>query len=130
MTVVFDSSVWVSALEFRGIPSRAIEYAAVNDDIVLCSGIEDETVDILWEKFGREPADTRFRLGVLLKRSRRVVVTGLIKGICRDPNDDFILECAVVGGADLIVTGDKDLLSLARYENIRIVTARQDLDAA
>lgn len=102
----------------------------MNDDIVLCSGIEDETVDILWEKFGREPADTRFRLGVLLKRSRRVVITGLIKGICRDPNDDFILECAVVGGADLIVTGDKDLLSLARYENIRIVTARQDLDAA
>lgn len=128
MTIVFDSSIWISALEFRGLPSKAIEYAAVAEEIVTCSGIEDETTEILKEKFGREPADTKFRLSVLLKGSRRVEITGLVLGVCRDPNDDFILECAVVGRADLIVTGDKDLLSLGEYEGVRIVTARQYLE--
>jgi len=49
-------------------------------------------------------------------------------GICRDPKDDFILECAQTGNADLIVTGDKDLLSLKSFGSIQIVTPRQYLD--
>ncbi len=130
MIVVFDSSVWTSALEFRGLPSKAVEHAAVAEDIVICAGIEDETTEILKEKFGREPADTRFRLAVLLKGSRRVEIAGLVRGVCRDPNDDFILECAVLGEADLNVTGDKDLLSLGEYKGVRIVAARQYLEMA
>jgi predicted nucleic acid-binding protein len=118
VTVVFDSSIWISALEFRGLLSKAVEHAAVAEEIVICSGIEDEITEIMKEKFGREPVDTRFRLSVLLM------------GVCRDPNDDFILECAVVSRADVIVTGDKDLLSLGEYEGIRIVTARQYLEMA
>jgi predicted nucleic acid-binding protein len=42
---------------------------------------------------------------------------------CRDPDDDHVLACAVAAGADLIVSGDNDLLSLHTYENIPIVTA-------
>jgi predicted nucleic acid-binding protein len=55
-------------------------------------------------------------------------VPGILSGVCRDPKDDFILECAVLGNADVIVTGDKDLLALGEYEGIRIVTPRQYLD--
>ncbi len=55
-------------------------------------------------------------------------VTGALTGICRDPNDDFILECALIGDADLIVTGDKDLLSIGVYKAIRIVTPGEYLD--
>jgi putative PIN family toxin of toxin-antitoxin system len=130
VTVVFDSSIWISALEFRGLLSKAVEHAAVAEEIVICSGIEDEITEIMKEKFGREPVDTRFRLSVLLKGSWKVEITGLVLGVCRDPNDDFILECAVVSRADVIVTGDKDLLSLGEYEGIRIVTARQYLEMA
>ena len=60
----------------------------------------------------------------------RVIVTGKLSGICRDPKDDFILECAETGKADLIVTGDKDLLSLKTYGAINIFTPRQYLDNA
>jgi len=42
--------------------------------------------------------------------------------VCRDPRDDKFLEAAVHGGADLIVTGDRDLLALDPFERIRIVT--------
>jgi predicted nucleic acid-binding protein len=55
-------------------------------------------------------------------------VVGSVKNICRDPNDDMVLECAVRAGAKAIVTGDKDLLTLGEYEGIRIVTPRTFLD--
>ena len=47
-----------------------------------------------------------------------------------DPDDDRVLECAVKGNADYIVTGDRHLLKLASYQVIAIVTVRQFLDAA
>jgi len=70
----------------------------------------------------------RAQLKMMLEDAIRVTITGSITGICRDPNDDFILECAVTGNADLIVTGDKDLLSLKSFRGIHLVTPRQYLD--
>jgi putative PIN family toxin of toxin-antitoxin system len=42
---------------------------------------------------------------------------------CRDPNDDKFLDVAVNGGADVLITGDADLLALNPYEGIPILTA-------
>jgi predicted nucleic acid-binding protein len=42
--------------------------------------------------------------------------------ICRDPKDDMFLECAALAGADVLVTGDKDLLSLGTYGSTKIIT--------
>jgi len=51
----------------------------------------------------------------------RVELSGNLRA-CRDPNDDMILECAVVSGAQVIITGDKDLLVLSPYRGTRILT--------
>jgi len=45
--------------------------------------------------------------------------------VVRDPKDRAVLECAVGGNADFIVSGDRDLLVLAAYQNIVILTAEQ-----
>jgi len=45
-----------------------------------------------------------------------------IAGVVRDPGDDMVLACAVAGHADLIVSRDKDLLSLGRFSGIAIIT--------
>jgi uncharacterized protein len=50
--------------------------------------------------------------------------TPLGKRVCRDPDDDWVLATAVAGEADVIVTGDKDLLVLKRHQGIPIVTPR------
>ncbi len=47
---------------------------------------------------------------------------------CRDPKDNKFLELAVAGNADCIVTGDKDLLVLDPFRNIRIITPKEFLD--
>jgi predicted nucleic acid-binding protein len=56
------------------------------------------------------------------------VPSGSLLPVSRDPDDDHVLAAAVVGEADCIVTGDKDLLVLDPYEGIRIVTPREFLD--
>lgn len=48
--------------------------------------------------------------------------------VCRDPKDNKVLECAVAGNADFIITGDKDLLSLVAYKGISIVTPKQFME--
>ena len=45
--------------------------------------------------------------------------------ILRDPDDDHVLACALAAQADLIVSGDADLLVLEQFQGIRIVTAAQ-----
>jgi putative PIN family toxin of toxin-antitoxin system len=128
--VVFDSGVWISAIARRGVPLAAILRGLEVDSVLTCTELEDEVVRIMNEKFGVNTGEIRQRLGKLLEKSVRIEVTGRISGICRDPKDDFILECAESGGADLIVTGDKDLLSLTTHRKIQIVTPRQYLDRA
>ena len=47
----------------------------------------------------------------------------------KDEPDNRILECAVAGRTEIIVTGDKARLALKRYENIRVLTLRGFLDS-
>jgi predicted nucleic acid-binding protein len=54
----------------------------------------------------------------------------VIKAIVEDPDDDRVLECAVGGLADVIVTGDKDLLRLGEFRGIRITPVGDFLERA
>jgi len=54
-----------------------------------------------------------------------VVAPPLPQPVCRDPDDDAVLACALAAQVDLIVSGDADLLVLEQFEGIRIVTPAQ-----
>jgi uncharacterized protein len=126
--VVFDSSIWISAIKYGGTPLAAILRALDVDSIATCDELEDEVVRVASEKFHIPATDVREQLSHLLIRAARVAIIGKVSGVCRDPNDDFILECALTAHSDMIITGDKDLLSLKSFGAIRIVTPRQYLD--
>lgn len=52
-----------------------------------------------------------------------LVVPASVPRICRDPDDDHVIACAIAARADIIVSGDRDLLDLKRHGDIRIVSA-------
>jgi putative PIN family toxin of toxin-antitoxin system len=57
----------------------------------------------------------------MLRRAIRVNLSGTLR-VCRDPDDDKFLECAERARADLLITGDKDLLTLRTHGRTRILT--------
>ena len=131
MIVVIDTNVWISALQFakhRGTPTLAIEKAMSEDVIATCDEIDAEIVRVLTEKFSWEQHRATSALQSILTRSIRRKILGTVK-VCRDPGDDMFLECAALAKADLLVAGDKDLLTLGAHEGTRILTPSAYLKA-
>ncbi|MEW6681830.1 MAG: putative toxin-antitoxin system toxin component, PIN family [Nitrospirota bacterium] len=68
------------------------------------------------------------RFLTLLRIDSLQVVGNVQEPVCRDPDDDAILVCAVEGHGRYLITGDHDLLVLKEYRGIRILTARHYLE--
>ena len=77
---------------------------------------------------GWQKARASASLALYLREALNVAITGNLHGICRDPKDDMVFECAVNASAEIIVSGDKDLLSVQIYRGTRVLTARQYVD--
>jgi putative PIN family toxin of toxin-antitoxin system len=135
--VVFDSNIYISGLVFGGIPARLLVLAVEAAAFVLCVSrtVREEVRDTLREKFAWTEDDIVAGCEPLWEAAESVETTTALAIIAADPDDDRILECAVDGRAEIIVTGDDHLLSLNRspqpppIDRIRIMTPRQFLDA-
>ena len=129
MIVVFDTNVTVSALQFaarQGTPTRALEKAVNEETIATSDEIDAELFRILTEKFNWTQQRVTAALKRMLERSIRVILHGTVH-LCRDPADDMFLECAERAHADLIITGDKDLLAVKSHKHTKIVTTAEYL---
>jgi putative PIN family toxin of toxin-antitoxin system len=126
--VVLDSGIWISAMHFGGTPLRALERALAVDQLAYCDEIRTEVIRVLTDKLGWEKTRATTSLRLYLRGALRTMVKGELHGVCRDPNDDMVFECAVTARARVIVSGDKDLLTVKDYRNIRILSARQYVD--
>jgi putative PIN family toxin of toxin-antitoxin system len=125
MRVVADSNVYISAAAFGGVPLLVLHCAERGEiELYASAAIQEEVHRVLREKMHWLPARIAeafapiWELAHFVKPKREVHVS-------RDEADNRILECAVAGDAEMIVTGDRDLLDLSEYEGIRIVTPRQ-----
>ncbi len=126
--VVFDTNILVSALVFTGGRGEAALRRIIDqvDILILSRPIVAELLDVLARKFARDAEELAHvavfvtELGELVSPKRRLRIVD-------DDPDNRILECAVAGHADAVVTGDKDLLALRTYGKIRIVTLREYL---
>jgi uncharacterized protein len=124
MIVVIDTSVWVSALQFGSrhtAPVRAVELAMRVDTLATAPQLDTEIRRILQQKFQWSIEDAERLVGAYFKSAIRVELASTLH-VCRAPNDDMVLECALLAGAQAIVAGDKDLLVLESFRGIRIVT--------
>lgn len=130
MIVVVDSGVWVSAIQFGGTPKAAIQAAYENGRICACSEILSEVSRILAEKFDIAPQRTLHWMRDYLGADGSIPIPASIPKVCRDPDDDMVLACAVAAGASAIISGDKDLLVLNPFGNIRILSPAEYLHLA
>ena len=122
---VFDTNILLSAIGWRGSPFHCVEAARSGAVAgVICREILDELAEKLRARLRFSGAEVADAIADLLTFLRFVAISGSLKLVTSDPDDDKIVECAVVAGATHIVTGDRrHLLPLDGYHGIRIVTA-------
>jgi putative PIN family toxin of toxin-antitoxin system len=123
--VVFDTNVVISGLLSKtSTPAQALELAILRDEIVATTATLGELMTkLLSPKFDRYVSRER-RDTLLLRLAPLVEVVEVVHLVraSRDPKDDKFLEAAVNGRADVLVTGDRDLLDLHPFRGIAILT--------
>jgi putative PIN family toxin of toxin-antitoxin system len=123
---VVDTNVLVSAFLWQGTPGRVIELAGEKEvQLVTSRTLLDELAATLAKKkLARHVAATGLTAEQMLISYRRiatlVTVRPLDAQVSRDADDDAVLACAVAARADLVVSGDDDLLSLESFMGIPI----------
>ncbi len=126
MKIVIDTNVLISGVFFGGFPRKIIS-SIVGRKLIAYATIEiiDEYEETVQEMIERKQGHIdRSILTPLISALEIIEPISDIK-ISRDPDDDKFIGCAKDAHALYIVSGDKDLLVLEKYENISIVTARE-----
>lgn len=131
MRALLDANVLISAaIRPSGTPGLIISALLERDafELVLSPSIVTEVEEALklpkLRRYIGDPDEAVLWLADLGALADLANDTGRAKGVCRDPDDDAVVSAAVEGRAEVIVTGDADLLALEEYEGIEIVTPR------
>lgn len=123
MRIVLDTNVMVSALLFGGYPERVF-LAGLRGEVKLLTAraLLRELERVLTEKFKLGMRLVKDTLDLIETLAEIIEATSQLN-VIEHPNDDNrVLECAVDGNADFIVTGDtKHILPLKAYKGIKIL---------
>ena len=128
MRVVFDTNIFISALVIPGsLAEKAIlKIIEEKDSLLISTDIIDEVLSVLSSKFGRDREELSHVAVVLSEIAELVKPTRRVK-VFKDDPDNRILECAIYGEANLLVTGDKEILQLREYKGVKIMSLREYL---
>ena len=125
MRSVVDTNVFVSAVMFpHSTPRQAVDRALDRDVLLRSQPTMNELRDVLARsQFDRyvEPEERELFLAEIESVAEPVPIIQLVRE-CRDPRDDKFLEVALNGRADVIVTGDADLLTMHPWRGVGILS--------
>lgn len=128
MRAVFDTNIYISAFVF---PNSSAEKALLrciegNHQLLISKPIIEETLGILARKFSRD-RENLAKTAIFLDEISETITAEKTINIIDDEPDNRILECAVAGQADAIITGDKAMLKLSSFDEIAIISLRSYL---
>jgi putative PIN family toxin of toxin-antitoxin system len=129
MRVVLDTNILVSALLWRGAPYRCLlAVQAGLADLVISPPILEELRTVLVTKFRHTARDADEAIGLIQTAADVVEISGQLRVVPDDPDDDKFVETAQAGRAERIVSGDRHLLALGSAAGVPVITAREFLD--
>jgi uncharacterized protein len=126
---VFDSNILISALVFPGKQAEKaiLRIIGGRDQLLISRPIVDKVLEVLTKKLARDVEELA-RVAVLLAD-----LADMVRPRCRvrvkDEADNRILECAIAGDANVIVTGDQAMLELGVFEDVRLLSLRGHLES-
>lgn len=132
MRVVLDTNVLISALLFTGISSELVSlWQEGRLTALLSREILDEYLRVLaYPKFQLSETEIKALIEEDLLPFVQVIKPGIrVRVVKRDPSDNKFLECAVAGKANVLISGDKELLAIRHYRQVRIQTPSRFLEA-
>lgn len=124
--VVLDTNIYISATFWTGKPYVIVQKAIEQDLAVFVSDdIIQELRKVLARDFSISKSEIEEMVKSILLFTHMLNPKKKLSAIKDDPDDDRILECALAGNADCIVTQDNHLLKLKEFQNITILTPQE-----
>jgi putative PIN family toxin of toxin-antitoxin system len=125
MKAVLDTNIIISALFWGGAPRRIVDLAAERRfQAVTCPELLQELAAVLSDDFGVPRERVAMVVRDVVSYSEVTIIASPATVPLRDPNDYPVVACAIGAGADFIITGDHDLLSLKETHGVRVVSPR------
>jgi len=130
--IIIDTNLWISFLISREYQKMDFLFSSGKICLLFSERLLVEFISVA----GREKFRKYFtkndmdELLMKMKKVAKIVRTTTVQTQCRDPKDNFLLELAVDGKADYLITGDHDLLELKAVNNTKIVTIRDFFKSA
>lgn len=127
MKIVLDTNVLISAIFWGGKPIRIFDLITENKvSLYATAEIMREYFRVI-EKIGKNQDSFVNSWKMKLMDIVKIVETTICVKDCRDPKDNMFLECALATYSQIIVSGDKDLLTLHPYRGIEILKINEFL---
>lgn len=126
LRVVIDTNVFISGLIWGGNPKIILESWLRGKFTLLMSPYLCFEIVSVYERFNNPKEDVE-RLKLYLETQTIKILPRKKVNVCRDKKDNQILGLCLVGEADFLITGDKDLLSLKKFGNTKILKPKEFL---
>ena len=122
MRVVIDTNVYISSLLFKGKAREVYDTCITNTDVFISDFIIAELSDKLYSKFSLSTKTIKDIITSILAVADKAVLVSPLPTICRDKDDNHILQLCESVSAEYLITGDKDLLIIVNYKSTRILS--------
>ncbi|MBQ7198848.1 MAG: putative toxin-antitoxin system toxin component, PIN family [Selenomonadaceae bacterium] len=126
MRILIDTNILISGLYFHGLPKKLLSEIDL-EQFKIC--VNQEIISEYTEKIDKKFSKSKYILNMELREKIFSSFNSFDKvsnlKVCRDPDDDKFINCAIDAKAIYIVSGDNDLLELKNFAGIEIVTARE-----
>jgi len=124
--IIIDTNLWISFLISREYKKFDFLFSSDKICLLFSERLFAEFINVTSrEKFKKYFSESDINdLSSKMKKVAKIIRTTTVQTQCRDPKDNFLLELAIDGKADYLITGDVDLLELKTVKKTKIVKVR------